>query len=105
MGWNDRLPEDPYIPYESQDDRDAYDNWAMYMEFLRAEEEAGGLTSNNIQPGDLPVKETQDNAEILARLRELTLKTERKNEDQNSRQPAHHQIESDNRAPHTAPDR
>ena len=96
MGWNDRLPEDPNIPYESQDDRDAYDNWAMYIEYMRAEEEAGGLTSNNIQPGDLPVKETQDNAEILARLRELTLKTEQKtdfvepvpqstNENQNSR--------------------
>lgn len=105
MGWNDRLPEDPNIPYASQDDRDAYDNWAMYMEFLRAEEEAGGLTSNNIQPGDLPAlaPETQENVEILARLSELTLKTERKNEDQNSRQPAHHQIESDDRAPHTAP--
>ena len=107
MGWNDRLHEDPNIPYESQDDSDAYENWAMYMEALRAEEEAGGLTSNNIQPGDLPaiVQETQDSVEILARLRELTAQIVRNNEDKNSRQPAHNQIESDDRAPHTAPDR
>jgi hypothetical protein len=107
MGRNDRFFEDPYIPYESKDDSDAYDNWTMHMEFLRAEEEAGGLTSNNIQPGDLPeiMKETQDNVAILARLRELTAQSAKNNENQNSRQPAHNQIESEDRAPYTAPDR
>lgn len=78
MGWNDRLPEDPYIPYESQDDRDAYDNWAMYMEFLRAEEAAVGLTSNNIQPGDAaankPAEISKKDVELLDRLSDLLKK-------------------------------
>jgi len=105
MGWNDRLPEDPNIPYESQDDRDAYDNWAMYLDLLRAE--GSGLSSNNVQPGalDMTVEEVQEADEVLARLRELTAKAEPRktgfaepgpqstNEDQNSRQPAHHQEE------------
>ena len=46
MGWNDRLPEDPYIPYANQDDQDAYDNWQMYLESCRLE----GLTSQNVDP-------------------------------------------------------
>lgn len=50
MGWNDRLFEDPYRAYQSQDDRDAYDNWLEYLESLAAE--AGGLSSNNVLPAD-----------------------------------------------------
>lgn len=52
MGWNDRLPEDPHIPYESAQDRDDYDAWAEYVEFCRAEEEKAGLTSQTIDPKD-----------------------------------------------------
>lgn len=53
MGWNDRLPEDPFIPYESEKDRDDYEAWHMYLA-MRAEEmlaeENAGLTSQNIAP-------------------------------------------------------
>ena len=31
MGWNDRLPEDPYIPYQSQADQDASEAYAEYV--------------------------------------------------------------------------
>lgn len=53
MGWNDRLPEDPYLP-----DQESYDGWQEYHhELLRAELEAQtqngpGLTSQNIEPGE-----------------------------------------------------
>jgi hypothetical protein len=53
MGWNDRLPEDPNIPYESPQDRDDYDAWAEYVEACRLEAEttAAGLTSQTVDPG------------------------------------------------------
>ena len=52
MGWNDRLPEDPNIPYESAQDRDDYDAWSEYVEACRIEAEAavGGLTSQTVNP-------------------------------------------------------
>ena len=50
MGWNDRLPEDPNIPYESPQDRDDYDAWAEYLEACRAEEAGSGLTSQTVDP-------------------------------------------------------
>lgn len=51
MGWNDRLPEDPNIPYESPQDRDDYDAWAEYVEACRIEAEtAAGLTSQTVDP-------------------------------------------------------
>jgi hypothetical protein len=52
MGWNDRLPEDPNIPYESPQDRDDYDAWAEYVEACRLEAEtaAAGLTSQTVDP-------------------------------------------------------
>lgn len=50
MGWNDRLPEDPYIPFESEEDRTAYEEWLHYLESqLADEEQAAGLTSANIE--------------------------------------------------------
>lgn len=52
MGWNDRLPEDPHIPYESAQDRDDYDAWAEYVELCRVDA-AAGLTSQNIDPATL----------------------------------------------------
>lgn len=54
MVWNDRLLEDPYIPYANQDDRDAYDNWQMYL----AECQQLQLSSQNIDPAALPAPET-----------------------------------------------
>lgn len=52
MGWNDRLPEDPNIPYDSAQDRDDYDAWSEYVEACRIEAEAaaGGLTSQTVDP-------------------------------------------------------
>lgn len=31
MGWNDRLPEDPYVAWESTKDADDYEAWNAYM--------------------------------------------------------------------------
>ena len=56
MGWNDRLPEDPFIPYENETDRDNYEAWHEYLIYLAAQSEAAlqaegaGLTSQNIDP-------------------------------------------------------
>ena len=50
MGWNDRLVENPYPPYEDSEERDRYDAWAAYLEECRKEE---GLTSQNIDPARL----------------------------------------------------
>ncbi|NDD53179.1 hypothetical protein EBZ39_04745 [bacterium] len=61
MGWNDRLFDDPYKPYESQEDRDAYDNWAMYVELSRLEAAAGaGLSSQTISPEQLSVTDKSE---------------------------------------------
>lgn len=60
MGWNDRVPDEPpYTPYESAADRDAYDNWQLYLEYCRneLEEYRGGLSSQNVQPGIEPVRQ------------------------------------------------
>jgi hypothetical protein len=68
MGWNDRLLDEPYRPYESDEDRDAYDNWHHYLESCR-QEELSGLSSQNIDPGALTPKVRENPA--LAALREL----------------------------------
>lgn len=58
MGWNDRLPEDPYTPFESEDDRRSYEEWLHYVEsHLRYPEESGGLTSANIELQEFPTTE------------------------------------------------
>lgn len=59
MGWNDRLPEDPFIPYENETDRDNYEAWQEYLVYLAAQTETAldadtaGLTSQNIDPVSL----------------------------------------------------
>jgi hypothetical protein len=51
MGWNDRLPEDPYIPPESfYRDRDDYEAWLEYVDAQLDAEENAGFTSQNIDP-------------------------------------------------------
>lgn len=42
MGWNDRLPEDPYIPPENQSD-DYYAQQYSYEEWLAYVKEQSGL--------------------------------------------------------------
>jgi len=51
MGWNDRLPEDPNIPFAEEQDRQAYEEWHHYLlECQRLEKtEGAGLTSANLQ--------------------------------------------------------
>jgi hypothetical protein len=54
MGWNDRLPEDPYIPpREYYQDREEYEAWLEYIDMRLAEEEEAGLTSQNLDPAML----------------------------------------------------
>jgi hypothetical protein len=60
MGWNDRLPEDPYIPYADDADRQSYEEWHQYLLECQREE-INGLTSANLQPGDID--------ELMARVR------------------------------------
>lgn len=53
MGWNDRLPEDPYWP--SYYDAEAYEEWRKYLEACQREEldptkNTAGLSSQNIDP-------------------------------------------------------
>ena len=59
MGWNDRVPDEPpYIPYESAEDRDSYENWQLYLEYCRSalDEQVGGLSSQNVEPGGVHTK-------------------------------------------------
>ena len=54
MGWNDRLPEDPYIPpREYYQARDEYEAWLEYIDMRLAEEEEAGLTSQNLDPATM----------------------------------------------------
>lgn len=53
MGWNDRLPEDPYTPPESfYRDRDDYEAWLEYVE-AQLDKENAQLVSQNIDPATL----------------------------------------------------
>jgi hypothetical protein len=91
MGWNDRLPDDPNIPYESAQDRDDYDAWSEYVESCRIEAEAaaGGLTSQTVDPAAPPDKKinfcvskmsTRDRYKlILDRIEKLIAETKPKN--------------------------
>jgi hypothetical protein len=57
MGWNDRLPEDPFIPSaEYYQDREEYNAWLEYVEARLEEENAAQLSSQNINPADLKRK-------------------------------------------------
>lgn len=72
MGWNDRLPEDPYIPPESfYRDRDDYEAWLDYVEMRLNEEERAGLSSQNLDPRTLsktPLQEPPARQSILSRI-------------------------------------
>lgn len=73
MGWNDRLPEDPYIPpREYYQDRDEYEAWLEYIDMRLAEEEQAGLTSQNLDPaalsGTRTPQESQQARGLLPRL-------------------------------------
>ena len=82
MGWNDRvIDEPPYIPYERAEDRDSYDNWQLYLEYCRSElaEQSGGLSSQNVEPGELTTRSTPAPTrwsvrELITKLKELVFK-------------------------------
>lgn len=60
MGWNDRLPEDPYTPPESfYRDRDDYEAWLEYVE-MQLDKAETGLTSQNLDPAMLQTKPPQE---------------------------------------------
>jgi hypothetical protein len=71
MGWNDRLPEDPFIPVESYyEEHDRYEAWLEYQNICAAETERQ-LTSQNIDPAMLagkPLQETPQRRHTLSRL-------------------------------------
>jgi hypothetical protein len=71
MGWNDRLPEDPFIPAESYyEEHDRYAAWLEYQNICAAETERQ-LTSQNIDPAMLagkPSQETPQRRHTLSRL-------------------------------------
>ena len=72
MGWNDRLPEDPYIPPESfYRDRDDYEAWLEYVEMSLEKEARSGLTSQTLDPQTLQTPTSQEpplRRSILARI-------------------------------------
>lgn len=73
MGWNDRLPEDPYTPpREYYQARDEYEAWLEYIDMRLAEEEQAGLTSQNLDPaalsGTSTPQESQQARGLLPRL-------------------------------------
>lgn len=61
MGWNDRLPEDPYTPPESfYRDRDDYEAWLEYVEAQLDADTTSGLSSQNIDPQTLSQNQQQE---------------------------------------------
>jgi hypothetical protein len=59
VGWNDRLPTDPYLPRDEyyNNGEEEYHAWLEYVE-MRLNEE--GLTSQNIDPANLPTAPQQE---------------------------------------------
>lgn len=65
MGWNDRLPEDPFIPSDTYyQERDEYEAWLDYVEAKLREEDETSLSSQNIDPATLArATQTQETPE------------------------------------------
>lgn len=69
MGWNDRLPEDPYIPSDAYyEAREEYEAWLEYLDAQMADK--AGLTSQNIDPETLHTpQEAPRQPSLFGRLR------------------------------------
>lgn len=54
MGWNDRLPTDPYLPPEEyyQSGAEEHHAWLEYVE-MRLHDESRGISSQNLDPAML----------------------------------------------------
>ena len=73
MGWNDRIPEDPFIPSdEYYRAKEEYEAWLDYVEARLREEDKVSLTSQNIDPATLAgasqLQETPQRHGFLSRL-------------------------------------
>ena len=73
MGWNDRLPEDPFIPSDAYyQEREEYEAWLDYVEAKLREEDETSLTSQNIDPATLAgatqTQETPERRGFVSRL-------------------------------------
>ena len=91
MGWNDRLPEDPYWPFQNEEDRQTYEDWQLYLESQLTEAEINSdLNSQTLRPED------------ISRLTALMDHAQQDNKD--SRQPAHHQTQQTDRRTHSPAD-
>ena len=79
MGWNDRLPEDPFVPpndyYEEQD---RYEAWLEYT-IARAAEHELQLSSQNIAPKELAARQQTPWYEFFTRL--LRVRTKKRSAD------------------------
>ena len=72
MGWNDRLPEDPFIPSDAYyTERAEYEAWLDYLDACAQEDATAGLSSQNVDPAVLsqsPQQNTPERQGLLARL-------------------------------------
>lgn len=67
MGWNDRLINNPYPPYEDYTEEDRYTAYQEYLEYCR---QNAGISSQNVDPAELATN-TQERSQprtIVARL-------------------------------------
>lgn len=71
MGWNDRLPVDPFIPSDDYyEEQDRYEAWLEYQNICASDAERQ-LTSQNVDPAMLARRRTQETPErqpLLSRL-------------------------------------
>ena len=67
MGWNDRMIDNPYPPYESYTEQDHYTAYLEYLEQCRQE---SGISSQNVNPAELAthLQEQPQPPTLLSRL-------------------------------------
>lgn len=67
MGWNDRMIDNPYPPYESYTEQDHYTAYLEYLEQCRQE---SGISSQNVDPATLTtnLQERPASRALLSRL-------------------------------------
>lgn len=67
MGWNDRMIDNPYPPYESYTEQDHY---AAYLDYLEQCRHESGISSQNVNPATLTtnLQERPASRTLLSRL-------------------------------------
>lgn len=68
MGWNDRMIDNPYPPYEHYTDEDHYTAYLEYLAYCQQEQR--GISSQNVDPAELAttLQERSQPRTIMARL-------------------------------------